>query len=324
MTSSVTRRRNSASPAGPDGVDAQVAELGEHLPVDEVRRRHRRRAHDPAGRDGDAGRGEPSGVGGDDAPCRPARSPRTSPSAPTVGDGVVADAEVAERRDVGLRCRRRTWRRGSPWPSRPAGRGSGRRGGPRSVRPPGRVGSRRAPAAIQARITRYSQDSGPNRRPPSWGTRPVGLSSRRLAVGVEHVDPAAARLAGQGEVVAGRVVAEQAEVQPPSPLERAVAAPGVAPEPAQEAGHVAVELHGPRRRAVRRRDRPGPPPPTTAQERQEMGRRPNDRLHRTSPLGLIREPAGAGLTAAPARGSPPRPSPRGASPSGWPARSRRP
>ena len=74
---------------------------------------------------------------------------------------------------------------------------------------------------------------------------PRGLKQHQAAVGLEHVDAASLGPARERLEVAGGIVAEKAQVQPAPPLERPVAAPGVAAEPPEQAGDVPVEFDAP-------------------------------------------------------------------------------
>ena len=133
-------------------------------------------------------------------------------------------------------------------------------------------------------MTRYSHEPTANRCPPSCGTWPVALSRTRLRSGSSTFTrrPAAPRVSVE---VARGVVAEEAQVQPAPPLERPVAAPGVAAEPAEQAGDVAVEIDAGQHRSVRQPHRldltaprrPGP------EQRQEPDRCRNDHSHRPAP-----------------------------------------
>ena len=110
--------------------------------------------------------------------------------------------------------------------------------------------------------------------------------------------------------VPGRVVAEEAQVQPAPPLERPVARPGVAAEPAEQAGDVPVEIDRPSADPSGSRTGFGSSAPRRPgrHDAATRSRRPHaadDRSHR--PGSLV-----ASLISAPARRSPPRSSPRGA------------
>ena len=127
------------------GRDAQAPELGVDLAVDQIALRDVGDGHDPSG-----GHRHPAEASRPlyeaTTAVSPGRRPRTSPPVATVGDGVVADAEVAERGDVGFRAV------GEPGDDREPARAARplevrrSRGGSRSARPPpatGRAGPRR-------------------------------------------------------------------------------------------------------------------------------------------------------------------------------------
>ena len=224
----------------PRWFDAQDPKLGENLAIDCVARRYVRDGDDSSCWHRHPRRGEPVVVRGHDGRVARAESLDLSVRQDQ-GNGIVANAEVAEWCDI------RFFAIGKPGDHRESAGATG----PFEVQfartdfdplnsrerrvAPGPLGDPGVNDPILPRV-----DLEP--LAPFVGHLAGRLLQDEAAFGIDDVNSSAEGAASERGVIARGVVAEEAQVEAPPPLKRPVTRPGVAAEPTEQAGNMAVEI----------------------------------------------------------------------------------